>query len=397
MPSNNFIKNITSKDVSISKNTILNMIKTASLDDFSELCQNSDFIFPFLKERITNDFVKLINEEDIGTIFKFSEIYCADFENLIVNAWRKFASEDLTDEILELFNNGNLEQKTYCALYFKYIQDPLALEYLNKYAFCDFEPLKCACAQTLSAFKDSETYEKMKNIVLNSEDDFEKTSALGFISAYKGQDNVDFIVNHCFDNPFKVNIIANLLDYNDFDNLKNLSQDKIIQIFSTLIEGYPEDISLDTIGYYRILDFIKLINSYNNQYAKNALILAKEKFKEFSDNDIYTFDLDKNSKNDLKEICNALKLLPLEFSGLKEELKEYNTHRFKLALSVIQELNLKEYASSIAKNLNFLQDEYIALASLVLKELGCGNLISDKIIEKIQNENIKALVKSCKL
>ena len=70
MPNENFIKNITSKDIKLSQNTILNMVKTVSVDNFRELCEKCDFIFPFLKERIINDFVKLINKEDLKAVFE---------------------------------------------------------------------------------------------------------------------------------------------------------------------------------------------------------------------------------------------------------------------------------------------------------------------------------------
>ena len=74
MPSDNFIKNITSKDIKLSKDTIIALIKTADIKHFEELCKKSEFIFPFLKERIINDFVKLINKEDLKTIFEFSKM-----------------------------------------------------------------------------------------------------------------------------------------------------------------------------------------------------------------------------------------------------------------------------------------------------------------------------------
>ena len=394
MPNENFIKNITSKDIKLSQNTILNMVKTVSVDNFRELCEKCDFIFPFLKERIINDFVKLINKEDLKAVFEFSKIYCLDFEDLIVNSWLKYASEDLTDEILEVLDKGTDEQKAYCVLYFEHIQDPLALEYLNKYSYSDFEPLKTNCAQVLSKFGDKTVYEDMKKTALESDDDFEKLSAFSFISAYSGEDAVNFVINNFSKNPFKVQIISDLLDFNDFDILKNLEQDKIIQVFSTLIEGYPEDISLDTIGYYRIFDFIKLINSYNNQYAKNSLILAREKFREFFENDIYSFDLDKNSKIELSKIYNLLNSLNLDTTEIIQELKQYNSNRYELALNVIQELKIKDYAQLLADNLNFLNEEFIAKSAITLKELGANSLIPLSISDKIQNENIKGLVKS---
>jgi len=97
MKPENFIKDITSKDIKLSHSIIKNMIKTSDIKAFNLLCEKCDFIFPFLKERINADFVKLIKENDLNAVFKFSEIYCADFEDMIVNSWVKFASQDLTD------------------------------------------------------------------------------------------------------------------------------------------------------------------------------------------------------------------------------------------------------------------------------------------------------------
>ena len=71
MSSSNLIKNITSKDLNLSLNTIKTLINTSNLEDFRELCEKSDFIFPFLKKRITDDFVKLINKENLNTVFEF--------------------------------------------------------------------------------------------------------------------------------------------------------------------------------------------------------------------------------------------------------------------------------------------------------------------------------------
>ena len=55
----NLIKNITSKDIKLSHSTIKNIIKAHDVEAFKMLCEKSDFIFPFLKDRINADFVNL--------------------------------------------------------------------------------------------------------------------------------------------------------------------------------------------------------------------------------------------------------------------------------------------------------------------------------------------------
>jgi len=393
MPYENFIKNITSKDIKLSHSTIENMIKTSDIEAFGLLCEKADFIFPFLKERITNDFIKLIKAEDLNALFKFSEIYCADFEDMVVNSWVKFATQDLTDEILDLFENGSLKQKAYCAKYFVKIQDPLALEYLNKYAFFDFEPLKTNCALALSAFGDKEILNKMKEIILKSDDDFEKLNAFNFLTTYGGVEQIKFTLENAFSSPFVINIITNILDFNEINYLKEILDKKtLIQIFQLIIEEYPEDLSLDSCYYWNLADFIKLIYSYKTSYSNNVLILACEKFKEFSENDIYTFDFDKNVKAEIKNIFKLLNSFELNFDSKSFE----NEFELNLILEVIKELKLNEKAQELALLFNEVNDEKKAQIAQILKDFNQIDLINFEKVEKIQNKNIKALIMSYK-
>lgn len=388
----NFIKNITSKDIKLSHATIETMIKTKDLNAFKLLCEKSDFIFPFLKERISTDFIKLIKKEDLKVIFDFSKIYCIDFENIIVNSWIKYASEDLTDEILDLFKNGTNDQKAYCAKYFSKIQDPLALEYLDKYALNNFEPLKTNCALALSAFGDVEILNKMKNLIETSDDDFEKLNAFNFITTYGGDEQIKYVLQNAFSNPFATNIITNILDLNEINYLKNILDEKtLIRIFQIIIEEYPEDLPLDTCYYWNLIDFIKLIYSFDNNYAKNILILAREKFTEFSENDIYTFDFDKNIKTEIKSISQSLNALKLNFDV--QNFK--NEYELNLILEIIKELKLIDYSDYLANLFAEVQDEKKAQIALILKEFNKINLINKDILKTIQNENIKALIESC--
>lgn len=390
MPHENFIKNITSKDIKLSHQTIESMIKSCDIKAFSLLCEKADFIFPFLKERITSDFVKLIKEDGLKAVFKFGEIYCADFEDMIVNSWVKFASQDLTDEILDLFENGTIEQKAYCAKYFSRICDPLALEYLNKYVFDNFEPLKTNCAIALSAFNETEVLNKMKDIILKSDDDFEKLNAFNFITTYGGEEQTKFALKNAFSSPFALNIITNILDFNGINYLKNILDKKTItQIFQLIIEEYPEDLSLDSAYYWNLADYIKLIYSFDDNYSKNILILAREKFIEFSENDIYSFDFDKNIKSEIKNIAKLLKSLELSFTLDFKDNFELNA-----ILEVIKELKLEQHCDFLANLFNSVDDEKKAQIALILKELNKIYLINKEYIENIKNENIKALIKS---
>ena len=399
MPLHNLLKNITSKDINLSKNTIRELIKSADLANFNELAKSSDFIFSFLKERIINDFVKLINKSELNCVFEFAKIYNSDFEDLIVKSWLKFADEDLTDKILELFENGSVEEKAYCAKYFATIKDPLALDILYKNSYVDFLPLKINCAKTLKEFKDVKIVEEMKNVILNSDDEFEKNSAYTFILAYGGSDLIKFSLENCFKSPFLADIISSLLDYNDFYSLKEILDDEtLIRIFCVLIENYPENISLNTIKYYQIFDFVKYISRLKSQYSKNALALCRLNFDEYLSNEVYNFDLDKDLKNELRDIVQYLKTLNIDFKGLREEIiNNFSSYHFETSLKVINEYKLVEYARLLADlvNENRLSLDYLCQCVQVLKTLEKTELIKKDVVKNIDNSNIRAFIEHC--
>lgn len=396
--SSNFLKNITSKDILLSQNTIKDLIKTADTKLFQELCDKSDFIFPFLKERIIKDFVKFISKEDLKTIFEFAKIYNEDFSSLIVSSLTKFASEDLTDDILELFETGSEEQKAYCALYFSKIKDTLALDFLNKNALSDFEPLKVNCAKTLAEFKDTTLLEDLMEKVLLSEDDFEKLSAFEFICAYKSVNSLNFVIKNCFSCGFYENIILNLLNTYDFDFLKNnIKENEIFKIFQVLLESYPEENSLNTISFYQVFDYLNYLAKSNSNYAKNILLKAKNDFSCYLNNDIYNYDLDKNEKTELSKIVQFLNNLKIN-PDFKDELINFNNNnfRFSLTLNLIKETKNQDCFETLA---NLINENKLAQKQLIgsletLKEFNKIDLVSKQIVDNIQDENIKAVVLS---
>ena len=123
--------------------------------------------------------------------------------------------------------------------------------------------------------------------------------------------------------------------------------------------------------------------------------MAKIKFDEFSKNDVYTFDFDKNIKEEIKNISQYLKSLNIKIEHLSDELKKDKFH-FDTALNIIKELKLNEYSSYLAQLINENQNDYEKIAKLseTLKEINGAKLINIEIIENIKDENIKALIKS---
>lgn len=393
----NFIKNITSKDENLALNTTKNLILNQETANFSKLVEKGDFIFPFLKDKIINNFVKIIKKENLKTVFEFSKIYSYDFEDLIVKSWLKFASEDLTDEILELFENGTKDQKAYCASYFSHICDNLALENLKKYSKDDFYPLKINSIKALKSFQDETILNEAKETILKSDDDFKKVDAFEILSIFQGKENLKFIVENSKNNPFIATIISYLFDYNSFFEIKNaLDENQLLKIFNVFYENMPEIINLESLISYDFLDFIKTLEKIKNQYSTNLLFLTSKKFDEFSD-DIYTFDMDKNTKNELFNIKKYLNNLVFDFSSLKNELNfKDDKQRFQIALEVIEKNNFNEFDETLANfvNNNSVENELVALICALFKKKDRLSLINKDNIEKIKDKNIKELILS---
>lgn len=389
-----FIKNITSKDIKLSQNTISDLISSKNIENFKLLAQHGDFIFSFIKDRITKDFVKLVNKNNIETVLKFTKVYSADFEEMIVKSLLKFADENLTDEILELFENGTQEQKAYCAKYFCHIKDTLALNCLYQNVESDFEPLKINCILALKAFEEKDIVLKAKDIIQNSEDDFEKLDYFLILSIFN---EINFIVKNGLSSPFSSNIVSTLLDYNDFNSIKNAAEkEEIKRILHILIENYPENISLDTVLYYQALDYIKAVSEFDDNYSKNILLLAKAKFQEFSSKDIYSFDFDKAIKQEIKNISGFLDNLNLTKDEIIFEYNSEKSYQFNVLLDVIQEYKIEKFDNDLAQTFNKekINYEFLARIAEILQSHNKIHALDKNVIENIENYNVKTLILS---
>jgi len=397
-----------SKDYRVSSAAACNVINNCDGETFLKLCEKSEFIFDFLKEKIVKNLINAVNKENLHNVFEFTKIYNADFEDFIVFSWLKFANEDLTDKIFEYFENGTKEQMAYAAAYFSHINDPVALEYLNKFALDDFEPLAQNCALALRSFCDKTLYEKSLKILSDDDfDDFEKYKYLNFLVSYGDMEAVSAIVDYYNKTFAKTSAACALLYLTDFDFLYKNGYRDALKIFDTIIGGYPEEISLDTVFDFNILKFIKFLcgryfadnaalsfsEPCERSFVKRLLLKAKYKFNLFTKEDIYTFDLNKAVKKELFDISGFLNSIKTElFDELESELKSKDGTRVLEAFDVVLNYGKTEFCPDIARIIETNSREDVVLEGLmVLKTFGKLNLIEkDKILSRLNNENIKA-------
>lgn len=399
----NILKKLTGKNPNDFEFAASHIINNTDIQTFSALVEQSDFLFDFIKNNVNQRLLKACNEKNYRNLLKFLKIYSPDYENFIVSTLAKYADEDLTDEMLELLENGTDEEKAYCAKYFSQINDTLAIDLLREYSYSDFEALAFNSALALSEMKDDFSY-NLAIGKLNSDDEFEKLSAVSFLIAYNDKKAVGEIFKTMKTSSMPENIaseipymqsLMELLD-SDFKN------DSILAI-NHIINGLGEIVSLGQIFDFQLFEVLdKLIGLQNQEKdSKIAVVLlgAKAKLDQLTENDEYIFDEDKNTKNEVVEIKKLLNAQAKEFwdnqeNSFIEELDE-NSEFIYSALELIQEIGITGSLDKLKILLQSNNQTIILKTVEVIKNLNKLDEIDMKtVLEKITDENIKQIITS---
>ncbi len=373
----NLIKKLTGKNQSDYEPVARQLINTADINLFGELVKQDDFLFDFVKQNVANRLQKACNKSNYRNLLALMKIYSPYYEDFIVSTLAKFADEDLTDEILEIFENGTESEKTYCAKYFSHIQDPLALEFLREGACSENESLASNCASTLGAFGDKESYgaalEKLK-----SDDDFEQFSAIRFLISYGDKNALNAIIDTMEKSSMAENI-AGEIPYL-VDMLTLIEDKRGLVVLNNIINGLGEILPLTGVFDYNLYEVFEKVDS------PIVLLNAREKFNTLTENDEYLFDEDKNTKNEVLEIKKLLDGLNLDVTTADAELREESPFVFTA-------LELTTNASAVEKLLTTSNQTIVLKSAEVLKKLGAWDNETKSIaLQNVTDENIKSII-----
>ncbi len=399
------VKDLTAKDEQKAFHAAQEIINNADVEAFQLLAQKSDFLFDFVKNNVNKRILKAVNENNYRNLFKFLNVYSPDFEDTIVSSFAKYANEDLTDEILELFEKGTDNEKAYCAKYFSYIPDTIAADILTNYAFSDNEAISFNSAKALGAMKIKEAYDKAIEL-LNSDDEFTVLKAVKFLIAYEDKSAVKALLKAMEKSSMSENI-AGEIPY--LQSLLELLEDDItsaLTCIDNILSGLGEILPLNQIFYFEMFDVLSYLISYNaqnkNPQAAVVLLKALSKFEMLNENDEYTFDEDKNTKQEISEIYDILKKQQEYFWNAQKklavlEISEDNTSEGRIisALRVISEYNLTTAEENIKTLLNSQNEILICEAVSALKQINkLDNISKESILSKVTDENKKAIINS---
>lgn len=398
--SNDLVKKLTGKTPKDFEFAAAQIINNSDVDTFCALVAQSDFLFDFIKKNVNQRLTNAVNKGNYKNLMSFLTVYSHDYEEFIVSSLAKFANEDLTDEMLELLENGTDEQKAYCAKYFSRINDTLALDSLKKYAFSEFDALATNCAIALCAMQDKDSYnlalEKLK-----SNDEFEQISAVRFLSAYKDENCLPALFEAMKKSSMPENIASEIPYIKSFIELLDteFKADTILAI-NYIINGIGEIIMLGQLFDFQLFEVLqKMISMPANGTTATVLLSAKLKFEQLTENEEYIFDEDKDTKQEVYEIKNLLNHEPETFwTKQKElftsELNEKSDFVFS-ALELVQDLNLTQSFDKLKELLQSDNQTIVLKTVEVIKNLGKLNEINkDEVLTKISDENIKLIIQS---
>lgn len=387
---NEKLKKLTGKNKNDYERIAAEIVNNADTALFKELVENDGYLFDFVKQNVAQRLAAACNETNYRNLLKFFDYYSPYYDDFIVSTLARYADEDLTDEILDMFENGTTAQKTYCAKFFSYIQDPLALELLRENSYTENESLNANCAATLGIFQDEASYNDAVR-KLWSEDEFEQLSAVKFLVLYGDKKALPEIL-HAMKNSTMAENIAGEIPYLEtiFEILDEQYEDGLL-VLNHIVNGLGEIIGLSSVFDYELYDvFERIIRNSNDSKAAVVLLNAQEKFAILTENDEYLFDEDKNTKNEINDVkkllssINIKNLKPLVLQELNE------TSPF-----VYTALDFADDVFAIRELLKCNNQTIILKTAEVLKKLNNLDEPTKTVaLLKVSDENIKSIIRA---
>jgi len=398
-----YVKKLTGKNPKEFEFAASHIINDADIEAFSALVEQSDFLFDFIKKNVSKRLLSACNQDNYKNLLAFLKVHSPDYEDVIVSTLVKFADEDMTDEMLERLENGTDDEKAYAAKYFSHIHDSLAIEPLRNCAYSEFDPLAINCSLALSEMKDDVSYEFALRR-LQSDDEFEKLSAVKFLAAYGDEKALGAIFEAMKTSSMAENIASEIPYMKSFLELLDgeFKSDALLAL-NYVIHGLGEIISLSQLFDFQLFEVLdKLIQDYGAQKdSKKAVVLlnAKDKFEQLTENDEYIFDEDKNTKAEVYEIKNLLNAQSDEFWNTQKdlilcELTETSEFVFT-ALELVKDFGLDKSLDSLKTLLGSKNQTIILKTIEVIKSLNkLGEINQADTLKNVTDENIKVIIGS---
>ena len=382
------LKKLTGKNPKDFEPVAYELINAPDVELFAELVSQDDFLFDFVKQNVAKRLSKVCNESNYLNLLKFIKYYSPDYEDFIISNLVEYADEDLTDRMLEIFENGSENEKIYCAKFFAYIQDPLALDLLKKNAYSENSYLSGNCASTLAILGDKDSFNSAIKM-LDNEDNFKVLAAVRFLIAYGNKEALSDIIKAMKNSSFSENIAGEIPYLYDLLSLYEFNREDCLYTLNLIINGLGEILGLSSVFDFQLYDIFEMLIKNNPDSISAVVVLnAQDKFNTLTENDEYLFDETKDTKQEVLDIKNLLNTInKKELNSLSE--KELNEN----SLFVYTALDFTKNTNKVRKLLTSENQTLVLRALEILKKLGS---ISDEdrktAFNSVSNENIKNVI-----
>ena len=382
------IKNLTGKDPKGYEPVAFRIINTPDIELFKELVAKDDYLFDFVKRNVAQRLANACTKDNYKNLFKFLEIYSPYYDEFISSTLAQYADDETIKFMLNILNNGTESEQTYAASFFSYIENQDALIPLRKYAYSENTDLAGNSARALSKLNDRYSYsvaiEKLK-----SDDDFETYAAVKFLVNYQDTEAIPELFNSMKKSGMAENIAAEIPFLSPLISMLNTEyNDEAILAFCYILSGLVELIPISHIidyDFYGMID--KMMKFSPSGPIAVALMLAKEKFNLFVENEEYLFDEDKNTKNEVNDINILLNSI---------DMNKYNSFLFE---ELYEDSDFIYFALDLTKDIDSLvslldgKNQTVILKSMsVLKALGQLTPEYKQVgLDNITDNNIKSV------
>ncbi len=379
------LKKLTGKNPKDFEPVAYSLVNNSDVKLFGELVEKDDFLFDFVKTNVAQRLAHVCNQSNYLNLLNFLKFYSPSYEDFIVATLAKYADEDLTDKMLDIFENGTDDEKTYCAKFFSYIQDSLALEMLRANAYSDCASLASNCASALALLNDEVSYNEALE-KLDSDDEFAILDGVKFLVSYGRQDAITKIIEVMKKSSFAENISGEI-PY--LCPLSELNESDCLFVLNSIINGLGEILGLCQVFDFQLYEMLEnLINNTKSSESAIVLLNAKDKFDTLTENDEYLFDESKDTKQevlDIKKLLDSMDLSQLYLLA-DNELKSDS-------LFVFTALELTDDTQKVRELLTSSNPAVLVKALEVLKsfdELTASD--KDSALKSVEDVNIRNII-----
>ncbi len=389
------------------------IINTPDIDAWQCLLENSDFIFSFIKDRAGKTLADEINKANVDKVIQLFKLHEGDWDEYIAEGLSRVSDDELNEKMLEILQNGFIEEKTYAARYFCLVSYPKAAQALFEASNSYYQQLKSNSAEALGSLGHRESYNYYINR-LKSEDEWDRIEAAQFLAKY-GKKDAAINILEAMENSGMAELlageIATLTDIKElFDSKDEKTQALALEAVDNILSGIPEVWPLGVILDFNIFECLEKLIALAKErrqvplagrYAQ-ILIKAKQKFAMFIENSQYTYDEEKDILVELDEIYHLLiyedkNFWDTQFQRLLKELEADDKKRKLAAIGVLCETGSEECVPCLIKAAVKQGEDELVITEVIttLAKMGQTEEIDQELLlSRIKDPNLVAIVKN---